>query len=100
MRNHPCEKFPQENYNKEDTLYSNHRRSETSIELEEEESTTNNNAFNNWSILKVKKYPQYSVRISFSRLILASSGDYDWKSNRDGIIYYTSLHNNFQENNV
>ena len=37
MGNHPCEKFPQKNYNGEGTLHSNRRRSESSLALEEEE---------------------------------------------------------------
>ena len=36
MGNHPCEKFPQENYNGED-LHSSRRRSESSMALEDEE---------------------------------------------------------------
>ena len=36
MENHPCENFPQENYNGEDTLHSNPRRPESSMALEEE----------------------------------------------------------------
>ena len=37
MENHPCEKFPQKNYNERDTLHNNRRRSELSMALEEEE---------------------------------------------------------------
>ena len=37
MENHPCEKFPQENYNGEDILHSNRRCSELSMALEEEQ---------------------------------------------------------------
>ena len=36
MGNHPCEKFPQENYNGENTLHSNRRLSESSMALEED----------------------------------------------------------------
>ena len=36
MGNHPCEKFPQENYNREDILHSNRRRSKSRMVLEEE----------------------------------------------------------------
>ena len=37
MGNQPCEKFPPvKNYNGEDTLHSNRRRSESSLALEEE----------------------------------------------------------------
>ena len=36
IENHHCEKFPQENYNREDTIHSN-RSSESSMALEEEE---------------------------------------------------------------
>ena len=41
MGNHPCEKFPRENYNGQDTLHSNRQRSESSIALEEEEEKDN-----------------------------------------------------------
>ena len=37
MGNHPCEKFPPKNYNGENTLHSNRRRSESRMALEEEE---------------------------------------------------------------
>ena len=37
MGNHHCEKFPQGNYNGEDTLHSNRRRSESSMASEDEE---------------------------------------------------------------
>ena len=36
MGNHPCEKFPQENYSGKDYLNSDHRRSESSLALEKE----------------------------------------------------------------
>ena len=36
MGNHPCEKFPQKNYNGEDILHSNRQRSESSMALGEE----------------------------------------------------------------
>ena len=36
MGNHPCEKYPQENYNGEDILQSNRRRWESSMALEED----------------------------------------------------------------
>ena len=36
MENHPCKKFPQDNYNGEDTLHSNRRRSLSSMALEDE----------------------------------------------------------------
>ena len=36
MGNHPNEKYPQEIYNGDDTLYSNRRQSESSMALEEE----------------------------------------------------------------
>ena len=35
-RNHPCEKFRQENYNIEDTIVGNGRPSESTLEEEEE----------------------------------------------------------------
>ena len=37
MGNNPCEKFSQENYNEDDTLHSNPRRSESSMMAREEE---------------------------------------------------------------
>ena len=37
MGNHPCENFPQENYNGEDTLHSNRQRSKSSMAFEEKE---------------------------------------------------------------
>ena len=37
MGNHSHEKFPQENYKGDNTLYSNRRRSESSMAVEEEE---------------------------------------------------------------
>ena len=36
MGNHPYEKFPQDNYNEEDTLHSNRLRSELSMAPEKE----------------------------------------------------------------
>ena len=36
MGNHPCEKFPHENYSGEDALHSNRRRSESSMALGDE----------------------------------------------------------------
>ena len=36
MGNHPCQKFPQENCNREDYPQNNRRRSESSMVLEEE----------------------------------------------------------------
>ena len=38
MGNHPCQKLPRENYNGEDTLYSNRRHSESSKALEKEDT--------------------------------------------------------------
>ena len=38
MGNHLCGKFPHNNYNREDILHSNRRRSESSMALEEEEA--------------------------------------------------------------
>ena len=37
MAKHPCEKFPQENYNEQDTVHSNRRRSKWRMAFEEEE---------------------------------------------------------------
>ena len=37
MGNHTREKFPRENYNREDNLHCNRRRSDLSMALEEEE---------------------------------------------------------------
>ena len=59
MGNHPCKKFPQENYNGEDTLHSNHRRSQSSMTLEEEKEEEEEEFIRNILFIKINSEIEY-----------------------------------------